>query len=52
MAQVSTQDFKNGITLDLDDPYHGDFVVDWARFDKTALQMEQSHCNGEPLPKP
>ena len=33
------------ITLDLDDPYTGDFIVDWERFHKTALQMEQSHCN-------
>ncbi len=39
------------ITLDLDDPYTGDFVVDWARFEKTAKLMEQSHCNGEPLPR-
>ena len=37
------------IILDLDDPYSGDFVVDWERFHKTAQQMEQSHCDGEPL---
>lgn len=40
------------ITLDLDDPYTGDFVVDWGRFEKTAKLMEQSHCDGQPLPGP
>lgn len=34
------------ITLDLDDPYAGDFVVDWARFHKTAGLMEDTECNG------
>ncbi len=34
------------ITLDLDDPYDGDFVVDWARFHKTADLMEQTLCDG------
>lgn len=32
------------ITIDLDDPYAGDFVVDWDRFHKTALLMEQTEC--------
>jgi hypothetical protein len=39
------------IILDLDDPYTGDFVVDWKRFEKTAQLMEQSHCDGQPLPR-
>ncbi|MBS1152382.1 MAG: hypothetical protein H6Q89_4080 [Myxococcaceae bacterium] len=34
------------ITVDLDDPYAGDFVVDWQRFHKTADLMEQTECNG------
>lgn len=34
------------ITLDLDDPYTGDFVVNWARFHKTAKLMEVTECNG------
>lgn len=33
------------ITLDLDDPYNGDFVVDWGRFHKTAMLMEQTECH-------
>ena len=33
------------ITLDLDDPFTGDFIVDWVRFQTTAAQMEKSHCN-------
>ncbi len=37
------------ITLDLDDPYAGDFVVDWARFHKTAMLMEATECNGGPV---
>jgi hypothetical protein len=39
------------ITLDLDDPYAGDFVVDWNRFHQTAKLMEQSRCDGDPLPR-
>ncbi|HZN94618.1 MAG TPA: hypothetical protein VFB81_18010 [Myxococcales bacterium] len=32
------------IVLDLDDPYTGDFVVDWARFEQAAERMECLAC--------
>lgn len=32
------------IMIDLDDPYTGDFQVDWNRFHETARLMEETHC--------
>lgn len=32
----------SSLVLDLDDPYHGDFVIDWGRFNATAARMESS----------
>ena len=32
------------IVLDLDDPFTGDFIVDWRRFDETARHMQAVPC--------
>ena len=32
------------IVVDLDDPYTGDFIVNWQRFNETARLMELVHC--------
>ncbi len=32
------------IVIDLDDPFSGDFNVNWARFRQTAAQMDQVEC--------
>ena len=32
------------IVVDLDDPFTGDFIVDWRRFDEAARQMEAMPC--------
>ena len=32
------------IVTDLDDPYRGDFIVDWSRFSETGRLMAQLHC--------
>ena len=32
------------IVVDLDDPYTGDFIVNWKRFNETARLMELVHC--------
>ncbi len=34
----------SSLILDLDDPYAGDFVVDWARFNETAARMDALAC--------
>ncbi len=36
------------IVVDLDDPYTGDFVVNWKRFNETARLMELVHCPTSP----
>ncbi len=32
------------LILDLDDPYSGDFVVDWGRFNEAAARMDALQC--------
>jgi hypothetical protein len=40
------------IVLDLDDPFSGDFTVNWARFRQTADQMREAVISSGPGPGP
>ena len=42
----------SAIVLDLDNPYAGDFVVNWHRFHEVTARMERFHCPQGPEVEP